>query len=532
VTVRTGIDSPRAGSDIFSYVTKQLTVNRLDFRAFNIAGDVSFRLQDRLHAYASVGHSRSVTASEFRDFIDNNDMPIEQKTTFARVPVILGARFYLTEPGRSVARRAWIPSRLASYAGGGGGVTWYRFTQQGDFVGFQNDERFSRHVRLQRLRADDDGVRGTRDQPSSPLRSERRRTSDLGEIEAWPGLFRLCTDRPVRLRDHDGLFHSLLKKENKMYKRVKRIQLFLISSIILAIFAPREADAATQAATDARWRPWLGCWATNDDSSACIVPSASPTAVELVTLSAGKEVYRETIDASGEEKDRTFEGCDGWESGRWSDDGLRLYLNSEYRCGNGSVRTGKELFTISPAGDWVDSISVTVNENTGVRTTRRRAVPPPDAILREFAGMNTLRPLSRTDTINPPIGFAEIVEASRLLDGPVVEAWLSVVQPRMKVNSRGLINLTRAGVPEGVLDLLVALAYPKRFSVEPAAPIHSRAPSQLPSFQRRPSPIKSLLSKPFTATPYTFAIPASIADSIHTTGIAAAVGDRLPTSSS
>ena len=137
LTVRTGIDSPRAGSDIFSYVTKQLTVNRLDFRAFNIAGDVSFRLQDRLHAYASVGHSRSVTASEFRDFIDNNDMPIEQKTTFARVPVILGARFYLTEPGRSVARRAWIPSRLASYAGGGGGVTWYGFTQEGDFVDFK-----------------------------------------------------------------------------------------------------------------------------------------------------------------------------------------------------------------------------------------------------------------------------------------------------------------------------------------------------------------------------------------------------------
>ena len=88
-----------------------------------------------------------------------------------------------------------------------------------------------------------------------------------------------------------------------MYKRVKRIQLFLISSIILTIFAPPAADAAPQALTDARWRPWLGCWATNDNSPACIVPSASPTAVELVILSAGKEVYRETIDASGEQKE-------------------------------------------------------------------------------------------------------------------------------------------------------------------------------------------------------------------------------------
>ena len=42
VTIRTGIDGPRAGSDIFSSFTKDLTVNRRDFRAFNIAGDVAF----------------------------------------------------------------------------------------------------------------------------------------------------------------------------------------------------------------------------------------------------------------------------------------------------------------------------------------------------------------------------------------------------------------------------------------------------------------------------------------------------------
>ncbi len=136
VTIRTGIDGPRAGSDIFSSFTKQLTINRRDFRAFNIAGDVAFHLRDRLQAYASAGHSRSVTSSEFRGFVDNNDMPIEQKTTFARVPVTLGAKFYLTEPGRSVARRAWIPARLAPYAGGGAGMMWYRLTQTGDFVDF------------------------------------------------------------------------------------------------------------------------------------------------------------------------------------------------------------------------------------------------------------------------------------------------------------------------------------------------------------------------------------------------------------
>jgi hypothetical protein len=136
VTIRTGVDVPHAGSDIFSSFTKDLTITRRDFRAFNIAGDVAFHLRNRLQAYASIGQSRSVTSSEFRDFIDNNDMPIEQKTTLSRVPVTLGVKVFLTEPGRSVARRAWIPARLAPYAGGGAGMMWYRLTQKGDFVDF------------------------------------------------------------------------------------------------------------------------------------------------------------------------------------------------------------------------------------------------------------------------------------------------------------------------------------------------------------------------------------------------------------
>ena len=84
-----------------------------------------------------------------------------------------------------------------------------------------------------------------------------------------------------------------------MLRLMKCTHLFLISSI-LTVFAFPAAGAAQQTATDPRWRPWLGCWATNDKGSVCIVPSASATAVELVTLSAGKEVYREIIDASGE----------------------------------------------------------------------------------------------------------------------------------------------------------------------------------------------------------------------------------------
>jgi hypothetical protein len=77
--------------------------------------------------------------SEFRGYIDNDDQPIEQTTRFRRVPLTLSVKQYLTSPGRSISRFAWIPSRAAAYVGVGGGAQYYSFKQDGDFVDFESD---------------------------------------------------------------------------------------------------------------------------------------------------------------------------------------------------------------------------------------------------------------------------------------------------------------------------------------------------------------------------------------------------------
>jgi hypothetical protein len=137
-----GFDRATAGSDIFSFTANELTLNRRDFSALTFATDVDKVLTPRFDVRFSVSVSKSTTPSEFRDFVDNNRQPIEQTTEYIRVPLTASLKAYLAKPGRSVGHFAWVPSRYAPYAGGGGGAMWYRFQQTGDFIDFVTTKVF------------------------------------------------------------------------------------------------------------------------------------------------------------------------------------------------------------------------------------------------------------------------------------------------------------------------------------------------------------------------------------------------------
>jgi hypothetical protein len=143
VAFRGGVDRAIADSDLFTFVTSQLTLGRADFRAVNLVADVTARVRPRIHAVLSVGYSRSNAPSEFRDWVDNNNNPIEQTTSLTRVPLTYGVRAYLVGPGRSIGRLAWVPSRYAPYVGGAAGAMWYRFAQEGDFIDFDTTRVFA-----------------------------------------------------------------------------------------------------------------------------------------------------------------------------------------------------------------------------------------------------------------------------------------------------------------------------------------------------------------------------------------------------
>lgn len=142
VSVRGGYSHADAGSDVFDDVTSNLTLDRGDFSSFTVGADLAFPVARRVDLVLSGGYSRSSHGSEFRDFIDNNDLPIEQTTTFERAPFTASLRINLSEPGRSIGRLAWIPSRVVPYVGAGIGAMRYRFKQEGDFVDFNTNAVF------------------------------------------------------------------------------------------------------------------------------------------------------------------------------------------------------------------------------------------------------------------------------------------------------------------------------------------------------------------------------------------------------
>jgi hypothetical protein len=137
LSVRAGYAGASATGDLFDFATSNLTLNRGDFGSPTAGAELGFPVAPRLDVALSVDYAAAMRHSEDRRFLDNNQQPIEQTTSFRRVPLMATARLSLTSRGRSVGRLAWVPSRVVPWIGAGVGTMWYRFRQEGDFVDYQ-----------------------------------------------------------------------------------------------------------------------------------------------------------------------------------------------------------------------------------------------------------------------------------------------------------------------------------------------------------------------------------------------------------
>lgn len=137
LTLRAGYSGATAGSDIFDFVTGELTLNRRDFSSFNFGGDLAFMVSPRLDLVLSFDGDGMEKQSEFREWQDNSGNPIEQWTAFSRQTYMASAKYYLRPNGRSLGRFAWVPARYTPWVSAGLGRTAYAFSQNGDFIDFE-----------------------------------------------------------------------------------------------------------------------------------------------------------------------------------------------------------------------------------------------------------------------------------------------------------------------------------------------------------------------------------------------------------
>lgn len=132
-----------AGSDLYDFVTEQLTVEKQSFNTPTFGGRLGWSISPRLEAAVMFERAQSTTASEYRDFVDNNLLPITQTTQRQESHIAATLRWSLLPSGRRVSRFAWIPRRFTPYVGVGAGAIRYNFEQSGSFVDFQTSRVFT-----------------------------------------------------------------------------------------------------------------------------------------------------------------------------------------------------------------------------------------------------------------------------------------------------------------------------------------------------------------------------------------------------
>lgn len=252
---------------------------------------------------------------------------------------------------------------------------------------------------------------------------------------------------------------------------IRRTSAVGLTALALAFIAPGSAQAQAQYGAGPRWLGWQGCWTAAPSGQViengadaprivCITPTRDPDVVDIAAIAEGKVVTRDRIDASGRPQAIDGTACKGTQTARWSGDGRRVFLKSSVNCA-GVQTEMSAILAITASGNWLDVRRVAAGEGTDVRVARYRDVGLPRDVPSEVASLldtrgNFITQDARTEN-GAPVGVNAIIEASRLVDTSVVEAWIFESGQRYAVDARTLTQLADAGVPARVTDAMVAI---------------------------------------------------------------------------
>jgi hypothetical protein len=244
----------------------------------------------------------------------------------------------------------------------------------------------------------------------------------------------------------------------------------MVKRILLAsTFALLGAASAVQASpADDRWLPWLGCWRAADAPAGnllCIVPDAA--GVRLIELANGTTVRESRTVADGQARPVSQEGCTGTELSRWSGDAERLYLTSDMTCGERTRRQTTGVFAFVSGTEWISVQSVSASGlEPGTKTVRYVSADAsgPEALMSALRANRLARETSRY-AMTKPLDLDDVREAIGQVHAKAVEGLIVARNQPFDLNGKQLLALARAGVPESVIDVLVAVSNPGRFAV-------------------------------------------------------------------
>ncbi len=237
---------------------------------------------------------------------------------------------------------------------------------------------------------------------------------------------------------------------------------------ILAASPSAFAQTAPPAASklDARFGGWLGCWRLEDDLAGtgarmCITPDQG--GVRLQTLVGTHRGIDELVIADGVSRPIVDSDCKGTERAEWSNDGTRVFRTTEVTCQNEKPRTIKSVAFLAQGPMWISVQHVSGESATpSVRAQRYRR-----AANQNLAdGSKATQPSRSASPADLKWSVEDVIEASGKLPADALQAALADTRQKFNISKKTLLSLDEANVPDGVIDLMVALTFPDRFLVE------------------------------------------------------------------
>ena len=245
----------------------------------------------------------------------------------------------------------------------------------------------------------------------------------------------------------------------------------LLGGMMFAAASAHAQDATVR--IDEHWRAYLGCWASSTGNATgplvCVVPTTSAQTVEFVTVVGDSIMSTVPLTASGSRVDIKRNGCSGWESARWSIDERRLYTRAEFSCGDGSKQVQQSMISMRNTDSFSRIESVKSGRGSLSRVVRfdLQTVPGiyPASIAARIPSVRDMPAFNARLEDAAEISFADIADASKELDSPIVEAWIADRGQRMSARGSDLSAMKSSGVPEGVIDMVVAVSNPQHFTL-------------------------------------------------------------------
>jgi hypothetical protein len=255
---------------------------------------------------------------------------------------------------------------------------------------------------------------------------------------------------------------------NLLNDRLRGVTMGHLVGAWLVLMAPMAAAQEV----DSRWAPWIGCWRALEETETapllCVVPLAGEPGIEMLTVVDGQVVARESMVADGQEYPVSRDECEGWERAEFSGDARRIYVGSELRCGTDAPSSSTGVMSMVTPFEWLDVRTIDVDGQSVPWALRYRLAPRADF---QAAGQGDLVAAQGSEArmarvaASAPIVIDDVIEATGKVSAETVELWVVERGERFALDASRLIDLADAGVPPGVIDVVVAVSYPEQFVV-------------------------------------------------------------------